>query len=127
MKLLLDTHAFIWWDGAPDKLSPGALASLRDPANEVWVSVVSVWEMVIKAQLAKLTLHLPLADIVARQRVNGLQVLDVRLSHVMMVETIPAIHKDPIDRLLIAQASAEGAGLVSANAVFKHYPVRVLW
>jgi PIN domain nuclease of toxin-antitoxin system len=73
MKLLLNTHAFIWWDSDPAKLSAPALAALRDPANEVWLSVASVWEMVIKAQLGKLTLRLPLADIVMQQQGNGLQ------------------------------------------------------
>ena len=72
MKLLLDTHAFIWWDSDPTQLSAPALAALRDPANEVWLSVTSVWEMVIKAQLGKLTLRLPLASIVTQQQANGL-------------------------------------------------------
>ena len=61
MKLLLDTHTFIWWDSDPTQLSPRALAALRDPANTLWLSAVSVWEMVIKSQLGKLTLRLPLS------------------------------------------------------------------
>jgi PIN domain nuclease of toxin-antitoxin system len=72
MRLLLDTNAFIWFDSNPGKLSATALAALQDPANSVWFSVVSVWEIVIKAQLGKLTLRLPLADIVAQQQANGL-------------------------------------------------------
>jgi PIN domain nuclease of toxin-antitoxin system len=67
MRLLLDTHAFIWWDSDPAKLSAVALAAIHDPANTVWLSAVSVWEMVIKAQLGKLNLRLPLPDIVAQQ------------------------------------------------------------
>jgi PIN domain nuclease of toxin-antitoxin system len=127
MKLLLDSHAFIWWDSDPGQLSAPALAALRDPANSVWFSVVSVWEIVIKAQLGKLALRLPLADITAQQQANGLQVLPVTLPHTLAVEGLPPVHKDPFDRLLAAQAIEEGAELVSADAIFRHYPVRLLW
>jgi PIN domain nuclease of toxin-antitoxin system len=127
MKLLLDTHAFIWWDSDPAQLSAPALAALRDPANEVWLSVASVWEMVIKVQLGKLTLRLPLTAIVMQQQANGLKVLPVTLAHPLAVEGLPAIHKDPFDRMLIAQANVEGADIVSADQVFGRYPVRVLW
>lgn len=107
MKLLLDTHAFIWWDSDPTQLSAPALAALRDPANEVLLSVASVWEMVIKAQLGKLTLRLPLADIVTQQQGNGLLLLPVTLAHVLGVEGLPPVHKDPFDRVVIAQANVE--------------------
>ena len=127
MKLLLDTHAFIWWDSDPGQLSAPALAALRDPANVVWFSVVSVWEIVIKNQLGKLTLRLPLADIVAQQQANGLQVLPVTLPHSLAVEGLPPVHKDPFDRLLVAQTNIEGTELISADPVFKQYPVRLLW
>ena len=127
MKLLLDTHAFIWWDSDPGQLSAPALAALRDPANVVWFSVVSVWEIVIKNQLGKLTLRLPLADIVAQQQANGLQVLPVTLPHSLAVEGLPPVHKDPFDRLLVAQTNIEGTELISADPIFKQYPVRLLW
>lgn len=127
MKLLLDTHAFIWWDSDPAQLSAPALAALRDPANEVWLSVAGVWEMVIKAQLGKLSLRLPLADIVTQQQANGLQILPVTLAHVLAVEGLPPVHKDPFDRVLIAQANVEGAELVSTDQTVRQYPVRVLW
>ena len=126
-RLLLDTHAFIWWDSDPAQLSAAALAAVRDPANEVWLIVASVWEMVIKAQLGKLTLRLPLADIVRQQQANGLRILPVALAHVLGVEGLPAIHKDPFDRVLIAQANVEGAELVSADQLVRQYPVRILW
>jgi PIN domain nuclease of toxin-antitoxin system len=127
VKLLLDTHAFIWWDSEPSKLSSAALAALRDPTNEVWCSVVSVWEILIKEQMGKLSLHLPLADIVAQQRTNGVRILPVTLEHVLGVNALPRAHKDPFDRLLAAQANQEGATLVSADGVFARYPVMVLW
>jgi PIN domain nuclease of toxin-antitoxin system len=127
MKLLLDTHALIWWDSDPGQLSALALAALRDPVNSVWFSVVSVWEIMSKAQLGKLTLRLPLADIVAQQQANGLQVLPVTLPHTLAIKGLPPVQKDPFDRLLAAQAIIEGAELVSADTIFRHYPVRLLW
>lgn len=127
MKLLLDTHVFIWWDSDPAQLSATALAALRDPGNEVYVSVASVWEMVIKSQLGKLTLRLPLADIVSQQQTNGLRLLPVDLTHVLAVAELPPIHKDPFDRVLIAQANVEGAELVSADQAVRQYAVNILW
>ena len=127
MRLLLDTHTFIWWDSDPARLSAVALAALRDPTNTVWLSVVSIWEILIKAQLGKLSVRLPLPDIVAQQQANGLRVLPVTLTHSLALEGLPSIHKDPFDRLLIAQAIVEGAELVSADHVFVQYPVRLLW
>ena len=127
MRLLLDTHTFMWWDGDPGQLSAPALSAIRIPANEVWFSVVSAWEMIIKAQLNKLTFRIPVADIIAQQQANGLRILDVSLAHVLAVEVLPSIHKDPFDRLLAAQANAEGAELVTCDPVFAQYPVRVLW
>ncbi|SRR5579884_2230389 len=127
MRLLLDTHTFIWWDSDPGKLPAPALAALRDRSNTVWFSVVSAWEIIIKAQLGKLTLRLPLRDIIAQQQANGIQILPVTLPHTLAVEGLPPVHKDPFDRLLAAQAFVEGAELVSADPIFSHYPVRVLW
>jgi PIN domain nuclease of toxin-antitoxin system len=127
MMLLLDTHTFIWWDSEPAKLSVLALAALRDPANTAWLSVVSVWEILIKAQLGKLTLRLPLREIVAQQQANGLQILTITLPHVLEVENLPPIHKDPFDRLLIGQSNVEGAELVSVDPIMARYKARLLW
>lgn len=109
------------------QLSAPALTAIRDPANEVWFSVVNIWEMVIKAQLKKLTLRLPIGDIVAQQLANGLRVLDVNVAHVLAVETLPNVHKDPFDRLLAAQTNAEGVKLVTNDPVFAQFPVPLLW
>ncbi len=86
-----------------------------------------MWEMVIKTQLGKLALRLPLADIIKQQQTNGLLLLPVTLEHVLGIEGLPSIHKDPFDRVLIAQANIEGAELVSADQIVRQYPVRVLW
>jgi PIN domain nuclease of toxin-antitoxin system len=127
MKGLLDTHTFIWWDSDPSKLSAAALAFISDPASVVLLSVVSVWEMVIKLQLGKLALARPLHTILAHQQANGIHVLPISLPHVLAVEGLPTPHKDPFDRLLVAQANVEGAVLVSTDSIFAHYPVKVLW
>jgi PIN domain nuclease of toxin-antitoxin system len=128
MKLLLDTHTFIWWDGEPDKLSPQALALCQDRANVLWLSVVSVWEMQIKLQLGKLSLTLPLAEMVeSQQQQNDLKVLPVTLPHVLALQNLPTHHKDPFDRLLIAQANVEDAVLVSKDPLFAMYAVKLAW
>jgi PIN domain nuclease of toxin-antitoxin system len=128
MKVLLDTHAFIWWDSDPTKLSPQARTACEDRTNVVLLSVASAWEMQIKLQLGKLDLRLPLAEVIAsQQQTNEIQVLPVALGHVLALQDLPAHHKDPFDRLLIAQANVEEAVLVSHDPVFAHYPVKVLW
>lgn len=127
MKGLFDTHTFLWWDNQPSKISSPALTFIQDPANTVLLSVVSVWEILIKHQLGKLTPPKPLVNVLAQQQANGLQILPVNLNHVMALEGLPTPHKDPFDRLLIAQANVEGAVLLSADSIFAQYPVNVLW
>jgi PIN domain nuclease of toxin-antitoxin system len=127
MKLLLDTHVFIWWSGDLSQLSATALAACHDPANTLLLSIASVWEMQIKLQLGKMTLRLPLADLIAEQQANRIQLLDVKLEHVLGLEGLPTPHKDPFDRILAAQSLVEGATLLSADAIFSQYPVSVMW
>jgi PIN domain nuclease of toxin-antitoxin system len=127
MKLLLETHSFLWWDNEPNKLSTAALAAIVDPANSVYLSVVSVWEIVIKSSIGKLTLTSPLADRIARQEANGVQILPANLSHVLAVGALPMIHKDPFDRLLVAQTNVEGFDLVSDDQLLDGYAIRRLW
>jgi PIN domain nuclease of toxin-antitoxin system len=128
MRLLLDTHAFIWWDSNPGMLSKRALKLCQDPTNEMLLSVASTWEMQIKLQLGKLTLSLPLRTIIESQREhNSLELLPVHLEHVLALDSLPNLHKDPFDRLLIAQANIEGAVLISQDAMFARYPVQVEW
>jgi PIN domain nuclease of toxin-antitoxin system len=128
MKLLLDTHAFIWWDSAPDKLSPRVLDLCRDRTNDVLFSVVSAWEMQIKLQLGKLKLDLPLAKMIAsQQEINNIQVLSITLPHVLALQKLPLHHKDPFDRLLVTQANSEKALLVTSDSKFAGYPDQVIW
>jgi PIN domain nuclease of toxin-antitoxin system len=128
MKLLLDTHTFIWWDSEPAKLSPQILTLCQERTNSLLLSVASVWEMQIKLQLGKLKLILPLADIIeSQQQGNNIEILPVLLQHVLALQSLPAHHKDPFDRLLIAQANVEEAILVSSDPIFAQYVVNVVW
>lgn len=128
MRLLLDTHTFVWWDSQPARLSPKALALCQDQANTLLLSVASVWEIQIKHQLGKLQLAMPLADLIAsHQQSNSLRVLPVELPHVFALDDLPMYPKDPFDRLLVAQAHIEGIVLVSQDTVFTQYPIDVRW
>lgn len=128
MRLLLDTHAFLWWDLEPSRLSSRVLLLCQDPGNQLVLSVASVWEMEIKAQLGKLRFDKPLADmILEQQRTNGIEILPVLLAHALAVATLPVAHKDPFDRLLIAQAKVEAIPVISRDENFSAYPVMVEW
>lgn len=128
MRLLLDTHVFIWWDSEHGRLSPKVLDLCQDPANVLILSTVSAWEMQIKLQLGKLKLHVPLAELIeSQQQINNLEILPVKLEHVLALDKLPDHHKDPFDRLLIAQANTEGVVLISRDPVFRLYSDNVTW
>lgn len=109
MRLLFDTHAFIWWDSEPSRLSPRVLALCQERANTLLLSVASAWEVQIQLQLGKLKLATPLDELIRRQQeVNGVELLSVALGHVLALQNLPPHHRDPFDRLLIAQAKVLG-------------------
>jgi PIN domain nuclease of toxin-antitoxin system len=128
LKALLDTHTFIWMDTDPTRLSPAVQACFADPLCEIHLSVVSVWEVIIKTMNSKLALtgdvQQMIRDIQAR---NPLRILPVMLDHVLALRSLPPIHRDPFDRMLVAQAVVENAVLLSCDANIKQYPVRVIW
>jgi len=110
------------------QLSPHVLTLCQDPKNQLLLSVVSVWEMEIKLQLGKLRFQRPLADMIAdQQRTNGFEILPMVLPHALAIETLPLHHKDPFDRLLIAQATVENLPLISRDPAFTAYPIVVVW
>jgi PIN domain nuclease of toxin-antitoxin system len=128
MRLPLDTHTFLWLDGSPERLSPDALAACEDPTNQLYLSVVSAWEIQIKHQIQRLQLDVPLAEMIqGQQAANDLRILSVELHHVYTLRHLPLHHHDPFDRLLIAQAKAEQMRLVSADGQFAPYLVDVIW
>ncbi|MEH2214868.1 type II toxin-antitoxin system VapC family toxin [Nostoc sp.] len=128
MKLLLDTHVIIWSAGNPEKLSQKVRNLLIDTNNFWVVSMASVWELQIKSQLGKLNLSSSLPNFIeTQQRVNNLQILPIELTHVYTLEALPSHHRDPFDRILIAQAIVEKMPLLSIDAVFDIYPVQRVW
>jgi PIN domain nuclease of toxin-antitoxin system len=128
MNLLLDTHIFIWWNAQSAQLSSKTIALIQDRTNRVFLSLVSVWEMQLKLQSNKLTLPSPLAKIIeTQQQSNRVELLPVMLPHVLALDSLPSHHKDPFDRLLIAQARTENLTLISHDSVFTKYPVQIIW
>lgn len=128
MKLLLDTHTFIWWDSSPQKLSPKALAFCQNPENTLLLSMASIWEIQIKLQLGKLSLNLPLPELIeTQQQTNNIELLPINLTHILTLDSLPNHHKDPFDRLLICQAIVEDAVLLSGDSILGNYPVKVEW
>lgn len=128
MRLLLDTHTFIWLDNSPDQLSTEARKLLQDTNNDLLLSIVSVWEIQIKAQLGRLSLQGDLAKVIQEQQeINGIELLPITLHHVLALSELPSHHGDPFDRLLISQSRIEDVTLVSRDRIFSSYPVDVLW
>ena len=128
MNLLLDTHAFLWFIAADTSLSQTARQAIEDPANTCWLSVASLWEMTIKVGLGRLTVPLPIQRLV-REHVlgNGIQALHLQPEHLDQLRLLPTHHKDPFDRLLIAQSITENMTLLSKDRHFSSYPIAVLW
>jgi PIN domain nuclease of toxin-antitoxin system len=128
VKLLLDTHTFLWFiDGNP-RLSTTARQLIEDPANERFVSIASLWEMAIKASMGRLTFAQPFASLIPDQlQRNSIQVLDITVTHTAQVATLPFHHRDPFDRMLIAQAMVETIPIISVDSAFDAYGVTRLW
>lgn len=128
MKLLLDTHAFLWWvEGAPT-LGRRARAEVSNPDNEVFLSIASCWELAIKLGLGKLRLTQGLERFIPEQLTrNGFVLAGLDFRHVVRVADLPFHHRDPFDRLLVAQAILDDLAIVSANRAFRKYGVTVVW
>lgn len=128
MKLLLDTHAFLWMISDDPALSAAAREAIRAADNEVWLSAASGWEIAIKFGLGKLQLpeepdrFLPRV----RQR-SGVELLPIGEAEVCQIHRLPAIHRDPFDRLLVAQANCHGMVIVTDDPVICRYPVQTMW
>ena len=122
MKLLLDTHLLLWAAGQPNRLSAGARKLIDNPANQLLFSAASIWEVAIKRGLGR-------SDFQADPRVlrrglldNGYDELPILSEHVVAIESLPPVHKDPFDRLLVAQATVEGITFLTADSVVAKYP-----
>jgi PIN domain nuclease of toxin-antitoxin system len=127
VRYLLDTHVFLWIAQDDPRLDANVRTIFCDVRNDIFLSAASVWEMAIKASLGKLTLTTPLARLVARGVERGIRLLDVACEHAYQVEQLPFHHRDPFDRLLIAQASQEGMQLISRDTRLDAYRVVRVW
>lgn len=128
MNVLLDTHTFLWWIDDDPRLSPRAREIIGNADNTVFLSAASGWEIAIKARLGRLRLPDELARFIAEQMtVNAFRALPISLSHALHVYTLPAHHRDPFDRLLVAQSQLEGLPILTADPQIVQYPVQVLW
>lgn len=122
MKLLLDTHLLLWVAGTPERLSLKAQKLLGDPAAELMFSTASIWEVVIKSTLGRSDFHVIPRQLWDGLVQNGYRELVIRAEHVLAVYLLPQIHKDPFDRLLIAQSEVEKITLLTTDAIVANYP-----
>lgn len=128
MRLLLDTHALIWLASQDDKLSDKAKELILDIENELFLSVASIWEMSIKASLGKLILQQPIAQIISEQvQSNGLQLINIETAHALAVASLPWHHRDPFDRLIIAQSQLENLTILGCDTTMDAYEVKRVW
>jgi PIN domain nuclease of toxin-antitoxin system len=126
-RALLDTHTFLWFATNDSSLSEAARACISDPAVEKLVSAASVWELAIKVSIGKLELERPFDDLIRGIESNGFVLLPILPAHASRLITLPHIHRDPFDRLLVAQALAEGCVVVSRDEALDAYGTSRLW
>jgi PIN domain nuclease of toxin-antitoxin system len=127
MKALLDTHTFLWAISDDPRLSRRAQKTFTGP-NDLWLSVASIWEILIKAQTGKLPLPGPAGPYLVRKLgENRIEVLPIKLDHVLAIEKLAEHHRDPFDRILVAQSIEEDLPLITADPIFELYPVDVIW
>jgi PIN domain nuclease of toxin-antitoxin system len=124
LRLLLDTHVFLWWAETPERLSAAQREAIESRANDVYFSVASIWEMAIKVGTGRL--EFPVSEIEAHTVGRGLTVLPILAPHAVELLSLPRLHGDPFDRMLIAQARAEGLTLVTEDAAIRRYEVALL-
>jgi PIN domain nuclease of toxin-antitoxin system len=123
VNLLLDTHVLLWWLGEPERLKPAAQLAIGDPTNQVYVSAIVIWEIIIKRAIGKLEVR---DDLDAALEAAQFQYLSITVDHARAVAELPNIHRDPFDRMLIAQARSEGFHLVTQDGYIVQYPVDVI-
>jgi PIN domain nuclease of toxin-antitoxin system len=128
VKLLLDTHVFLWLNDDPKQLSQTVKALCSSGEHEFYLSMASPWEIQIKRQLGKLSLAMPINELVSKNTMeNNIKLLPVELSHISYLEQLPQHHKDPFDRIIITQAIIEGLTVITVDHAFADYSVRVMW
>ena len=128
MRALLDTHTFLWWNIDDLRLSERAREFIADGKNEIYFSAASAWEIAIKAGLGRLILPEPPASYIAKRlSLHKMLALPVQVSHALQVFDLPEVHKDPFDRLIVAQSEMEGLPIITGDVDIARYPVEVIW
>jgi PIN domain nuclease of toxin-antitoxin system len=128
MRLLLDTHTFLWWINNDPLLSDSARVAISSERNECFLSLASCWELAIKANIGKLRLTKPVERFIPEElTANDFQLLSIDFRHIAKVETLPFHHRDPFDRLLVAQVLTEKMTIISADSVLTEYGVKRIW
>ncbi|MBW4628566.1 MAG: PIN domain-containing protein [Brasilonema octagenarum HA4186-MV1] len=128
MRLLLDTHTFLWFFTGNTKISNQVRVLIENEDNEKLLSTASLWEMAIKQSTGKLSFHLPFEVFITQQlSLNDFNVLDINLNHLSVVATLPLYHRDPFDRLFISQSIVEKIPILSIDSAFDAYPIERLW
>jgi PIN domain nuclease of toxin-antitoxin system len=128
VRLLLDTQCWLWWFAQPERLNEEVITLMADETNELWFSVASIWEMGIKVAIKKLPLPEPIDSYISSRMVQlGAGSLEITAPHALRAAALPLHHRDPFDRMLIAQTQMENMMLVSADSMFKQYDVSIFW
>ncbi len=128
MKLLIDAHTLIWSVGQVDLLSPSARNCFTEPANDIFISMATIWEIAIKTGLGKLSLSAPFKQWIVQGIADlNLEILPITIDHADRYTALPLHHRDPFDRLLIAQSFVENLSIVSADPKFDLYGVSRIW
>ena len=128
MKVLLDTHTFLWWITDDPKLSLRVRGIMSDGENEIFISAATGWEIAIKSQIGRLKLpDEPQRFILEQLKINGMKSLPIEMRHALHVSTLPTYHQDPFDRILIAQAQMEDLPVLSADPEIGKYEVTIIW
>jgi PIN domain nuclease of toxin-antitoxin system len=127
MKILLDTHAFIWFLEGNDRLSEKARKNIESDANQIYISIASFWEMAVKVSLGKLDLAIAFDELYTLAMENDIEMLPIQFEHTQLVAQLPFHHKDPFDRMLIAQSLVEQMPILTIDSYFNSYPCKILW
>lgn len=124
MRLLLDTNALLWWRDASPRLPPSVAEMIADPDNEIAVSAASLWEIAVKRALGKLRFPESFEDVIAEE---GFRLLSVEYRHLSALDALPLHHRDPFDRMLVAQSIAENIPIATNDRAFSRYSVTIFW
>ncbi len=127
MTLLLDTHSFIWFTEGDSRLSSTALQAIENPDNDIYLSIGSLWEISIKNSVGKLFVKRPFEKIIEHIHVNEIEILPITFIHTVAINKLEFHHRDPFDRLIVAQALSEHFIVVGKDSVFDKYGVKRLW